>query len=138
MKVALRILVLRQIESALTNVFAGGSGGGSGGNSAGRAGGGPVAAGQLTLVGERRPELVRPSVPSVVIPNYKLRGAMAGGGGPSFHFHFNIESTDGPGVEAAIGRKLPEMMQKAAEVAEKVVEVKASRVSPLSRKFRRR
>ena len=144
LKVALRILVLRQIEVALTNVFAGGSGGNSagsgviGGNSAGRAGGGPVAAGQLTLVGEHGPELVRPLVPSVVIPNYKLRGAMAGGGGPSFHFHFNIESTDGPGVEAAIGRKLPEMMQKAAEVAEKVLEVKASRVSPLSRKFRRR
>lgn len=44
-----------------------------------RAEGGPVDAGNLYLVGERGPELFRPSMPGTVIPN----GAPAGGGGAS-------------------------------------------------------
>ena len=144
-KVAFRILVLRQIESAFIGALRGGAAKSPTPAGAeipprfpGRAGGGPVSAGQLTLVGERGEELFRPTVPGNIIPNYKLRGALAGGGGPSFHFNFNIESTDGPGVEAALARRLPEMMQRAAEVAEKIIEVKANRKSPLRRKLRRR
>ena len=145
LKVAARIFVLRHIESAFIAALSGGTAksptpAGAGSLSAvpPLAGGGPVSAGQLSLVGESGPEFFLPSMPGNVIPNYKLRGALAGGGGPSFHFNFNIESTDGPGVEAALGRRLPEMIQGAAEVAKKMIEVKANQKSPLRRKLRRR
>ena len=127
LRIVLRVLVLRRLEDFLTVTLSG----------KGKAAGGPVAAGQLTLVGEGGPEFIRPAVPSVVTPNYKLRAAMAAGaaGGPSLTLNFNIESTDGPGVQAALDRAIPGILQQAAEVAERLVGTSLSRKSPLRRKL---
>ena len=130
LRIVLRVLVLRRLEDFLTVTLSG--------KAKGKAAGGPVAAGQLTLVGEGGPEFIRPAVPSVVTPNYKLRAAMAAGaaGGRSLTINFNIESTDGPGVRAALDRAIPGILQQAAEVAERLVGTSLSRKSPLQRKLR--
>lgn len=44
-----------------------------------RAGGGPVEAGKMGLVGERGPELFVPKVPGTIIPNNQLASMMGGG-----------------------------------------------------------
>ena len=101
----------------------------------GRAAGGPVRAGQTYLVGERGPELFRPAGSGRIVPNHQL-GAMTGrplmaAAGPSFQFNFHIESTDGPGVQAALAQARPLLMQDAAEMAKSVVGANLSRPSPL-------
>lgn len=93
------------------------------------AGGGPVRAGQLYLVGERGPELFRPAGSGSIIPNGELRPALAGGGGNVFNFH--IQSTDGPGVRAAIEAARPLLAQDAVELSRRVARVDLSRPSPL-------
>ena len=144
LKIILRSTVLNRLESFLIGWVSGspkGKGTSTAGNASGTgvpalAGGGPMTAGQLSLVGEHGPELFRPTVPGTIIPNYKLRAAM-GGGAPSLTFNFNIESTDGPGVEAALDRRLPEMVYMATEAAKQVVGANLSRPTPLRSRLRR-
>ena len=94
------------------------------------AGGGSVEAGQLYMVGESGRELFRPRVPGEIIPNYKLRAMGAGGGGNVFHFSFNIQSTDGPGVRAAIEEARPLLIGDAVRAAQGAMRVDISRASP--------
>ena len=66
----------------------------------GRQAGGPVAAGQEVIVGEDGPERFRPSVAGNVIPGV--------GGGVNLSIGpINIESSDGPGVRAALVDLIP-------------------------------
>lgn len=58
----------------------------------GRAYGGPVYPGQEYLVGENGPEIIRPRVPGVVIPNHAAR---SGGGGVTIH-----QTVNAPGASA--------------------------------------
>ena len=85
------------------------------------AGGGPVAPGQLYRVGESGEEWFRPNMAGTIIPNHRLRSMGGAGGGNVFHFHFNIESTDGPGVEAAIERVRPALLNDAVEASRNVI-----------------
>ena len=101
----------------------------------GLAAGGPVRAGQPYLVGERGPELFLPTAAGQIIPNHRL-SAMTGrplmaAAGPSFQFNFHIESTDGPGVEAAIQRARPVLAQDAVELSQRLTRTDMSRPSPL-------
>ena len=89
LKLALQRLVIDQAKGLLSNALGGLFGGG-------KAAGGPVQAGRLYMVGERGQELFRPQVPGEIVPNYKMRPAMAGGGGNAFNFSINIQSSDGP------------------------------------------
>lgn len=81
----------RQIlASGILDILSGGREGVSFGRSLGGIGrllgfatGGRPPVGQASIVGERGPELFVPSVPGEIIPNYKLQGAMRGGGGAS-------------------------------------------------------
>ena len=63
----------------------------------------------LALVGERGPELVDLGSGSRVYSNDQLAGAMAGGS-PTVNNTFNINSSDGPGVRAAIAQALPSII----------------------------
>lgn len=101
----------------------------------GLAAGGPVMAGQPYLVGERGPELFLPTASGRIVPNHRL-SAMTGrpvmaAASPSFQFNFHIESTDGPGVEAAIQRARPVLAQDAVELSQRVTRADMSRPSPL-------
>ncbi len=101
----------------------------------GLAAGGPVMAGQPYLVGERGPELFLPKASGQIVPNHQL-SAMTGrplmaAASASFQFNFHIESTDGPGVEAAIQRARPVLAQDAVEVSKRVMRADLSRPSPL-------
>ena len=100
LKLALQKLVIDQAKGLLSNALGGLFGGG-------KAAGGPVQAGRLYMVGERGQELFRPQVPGEIVPNYKMRPAMAGGGGNAFNFSINIQSSDGPGVRAALAEAVP-------------------------------
>jgi hypothetical protein len=82
-----RLIVAR----GLLNIISGGTEGTSFGTSIagigkilGFANGGRPPVGRASIVGERGPELFVPSVPGEVIPNYKLAGAMRGGGDGGF------------------------------------------------------
>ena len=94
------------------------------------AGGGPVEAGRPYMVGEVGRELFVPRVGGEMIPNYKLRPALAGGGGNVFHFSFNIQSSDGPGVRAAIEEARPLLIGDAVRAAQGAMRVDISRASP--------
>ena len=61
----------------------------------------------LAVVGERGPELVNLGAGSRVYSNDQLSAALAGGGAPVVNNSFNIQSSDGPGVRAAIAQSLP-------------------------------
>ena len=63
----------------------------------------------LALVGERGPELVDLGAGSRVYSNDQLAG-MIGGGAPVVNNSFNIQSSDGPGVRAAIAQSLPSIV----------------------------
>ncbi|MFT4056158.1 MAG: tape measure protein [Novosphingobium sp.] len=82
----LRIAIRQAIIKPLANALFGGSGGGGGlggliggigksiGISGARATGGPVAAGNTYLVGEKGPELFRPAGSGMIVPNHALKG----------------------------------------------------------------
>jgi phage-related minor tail protein len=76
-----KMLIFRAISGIFGKV--GGSGGGVVNLDIGafpaRAGGGPVGAGQTYMVGERGPELFRPSSAGTIIPNHKLANDNGGG-----------------------------------------------------------
>ena len=65
-----------------------------------------------------------------IIPNHRVR-AMGGAGGNVFHFKFNIESTDGPGVEAAIERARPVLVSDAVEASRAMITTDIGRTSRL-------
>ena len=96
------------------------------------AGGGPVEAGRPYLVGEVGRELFVPPVGGEIIPNYKLRPALGGGGGVVVNFgDINIESTDGPGVRAAMAEAIPVIENRLSRLVSGQVQTDLSRPSPL-------
>ena len=121
-KIAIQQLALKPLEGFLGGLF--------GGAAPGKAAGGPVEAGRLYTVGETGRELFRPRVGGEIIPNYKLRAREAGGGNV-FHFSFNIQSTDGPGVRAAIEEVRPLLIGDAVRAARGAMRVDISRNSPV-------
>ncbi len=97
----------------------------------GKAAGGPVGAGRLYMVGERGQELFRPQVPGEIIPNYKLRPALAGAGGNAFNFSINIQSSDGPGVRAALAEAVPVIEARVSRAVKGEVQADLARPSAL-------
>ena len=89
----------------------------------GRQAGGPVAAGQEVIVGEDGPERFRPSVAGNVIPG--VGGGVSVSVGP-----FNIESTDGPGVRAALVDVVPVLRDEVVQAVRQTLRVDARRPSP--------
>jgi len=71
--------------------------------------GGTAHAGRPYLVGEAGPELFMPSESGRIVANRNM------GGGDNFSFVFNIESTDGPGVQRALAQARPLLQQDAVE-----------------------
>ena len=107
-KILLRVALLNQIEKALTGVFGGVFGVPSTGGVPGKAAGGPVEAGRLYAVGEEGVELFRPRTAGEIIPNHVLRSTTPiGGGAPVINISINIQSSDGPGVRAALAEAIP-------------------------------
>jgi hypothetical protein len=82
-----------------------GSGGGAdplGGKFTARARGGPLRAGQLSLVGERGPELFVPNQGGTVIPNNRL-------GGSTVNYNINVRAVGDP---AEAGRQIVKQIQE--------------------------
>ena len=77
--------------------------------SGGLAAGGPAKAGNAYLVGERGPELFVPRQSGTVVPN----GAM--GRSVVVNITLNNQSSDGPGVQAALAAAAPAIAQAAQE-----------------------
>lgn len=95
-----------------------------------RAGGGPVRTGERYLVGERGPELFVPGASGAIVPAGATAAAMGGG---AVSITINVESTDGPGVRAAIAEAQPQL----TEAAIRAVAVRQSRPgSVLGRQLR--
>ena len=74
----------------------------------------------LNLVGEEGPEFVDFNRPGQVYSNRQLRDALRGGvdraaAATSFVFNFAINSTDGPGVRAALQEAVPEFERRTAQ-----------------------
>ena len=97
----------------------------------GKAAGGPVEAGRLYMVGERGQELFRPRVAGEIVPNYKLRPALAGAGGNAFNFSINIQSSDGPGVRAALAEAVPVIEARVSRAVKGEVQADLARPSAL-------
>ena len=95
------------------------------------AAGGPVGAGRLYMVGERGKELFRPQVAGEIVPNYKLRPALAGAGGNAFNFSINIQSSDGPGVRAALAEAVPVIEARVSRAVKGEVQADLARPSAL-------
>ena len=127
LKLAVQKLVIDQakglLSSALDSLF----------GIPGKAAGGPVAAGRLYMVGERGEELFRPRVPGEIVPNYKLRPALAGvgAGGNAFNFSINIQSSDGPGVRAALAEAVPVIEARVSQAVKGEVQADLARPSLL-------
>ena len=94
------IPLAQQLSSAISGAFGGGGlfGGAFASGGFGRG---------LALVGERGPEFVDLGAGSRVYSNDQLSAALAGGGAPVVNNSFNIQSSDGPGVRAAIAQAVP-------------------------------
>lgn len=103
-----------QIQSALTELFTPKSGGSGGGltsmlsaaasylfGAPGKAVGGPVAAGQPYVVGERGPEMFMPNTAGSIVSNSELN---SGGGGAVINFNINSIDTQ-TGVEFLLENK---------------------------------
>ena len=82
-----------------------------------------MAAGQEVIVGEDGPERFRPSVAGNVIPG--VGGGVNVSVGP-----FNIESTDGPGVRAALVDVVPVLRDEVVQAVRQTLRVDARRPSP--------
>ncbi len=113
-KILLRVALLNQIENALTSVFGGVFGvPGKAVSVPGKAAGGPVEAGRLYQVNEDGVELFRPRTAGEIIPNHVLRSAKPiGGGAPVINISINIQSSDGPGVRAALAEAVPVLREE--------------------------
>ena len=124
--ILLRAALLKPIEGFLTGAIGGLFG------VPGKAAGGPVEAGRPYMVGEVGRELFVPPVGGEIIPNYKLRPALGGGGGVAFNFgDINIESTDGPGVRAAMAEAITVIENRLSRLVRGQVQADLSRPSPL-------
>ena len=88
-----------------------------------RQAGGPLAAGQSALVGENGPEIFRPRVGGDIIPSGV--GGVAVNIGP-----INIESSDGPGVRAALGDLIPVLIDEVTQGVRQTLRVDSRRPSP--------
>ena len=128
---ALRSIALTVTSSLLRTFLPGliaGAFGGGGGfpqlplrlwRGSGRAG----AAGQTAIVGEAEPELFRPSVAGDIIPS--------GAGGVNLSIGpINIESSDGPGVRAALGDLIPVLRDEVIQGVRQTLRVDSRRPSP--------
>ena len=69
------------------------------------ANGGIIGAGQLSVVGERGPELFMPDTGGQIIPNHKLRGGGPGGGGNRVAVTFNIRANDSRGFDQLLTQR---------------------------------
>lgn len=85
-----------------------------------RARGGPVSARSPYIVGEKGPELFVPSHAGIIVPNHKMGGARAAG--IVNQFTFNIESTDGPGVQRALDVAYPVFVQGALDAQQQAAD----------------
>ena len=92
------IPLAQQLSGAFSGAFGGVFGGAFASGGFGRG---------LSLVGEQGPELVDLGSGSRVYSNDQLNAALAGGGASSVTNNINIRSTDGPGVQAALFRAIP-------------------------------
>ncbi len=131
LNMALRKLVIDKATSALSGALSGLFGGGGGGAAPGKAGGGPVEAGRIYRVGESGVELFRPAAAGSIVPNHRLRPLAGGSEAPAVTLNIRVESTDGPGVEAAIRRLRPLLASDAAELAKGAVRTDLARASGL-------
>ena len=77
----------------------------------GFAGGGMAQGGKPIMVGESGREMFVPSTAGRVLSHPQTERAMAGGGGGAVHNTFNIQSSDGPGVRAAIAEAMPVIVE---------------------------
>ena len=125
LKLAAQKLVIEQAKGLLSGAL------GSLFGIPGKAAGGPVAAGRLYMVGERGKELFRPRVAGEIVPNYKLRPALAGTGGNAFNFSINIQSSDGPGVRAALAEAVPVIEARVSRAVKGEVQADLARPSAL-------
>ncbi|MCY4598380.1 MAG: hypothetical protein OXF27_00450 [Acidobacteria bacterium] len=125
LKLAVQKLVIDQAKGLLSNALDSLFG------IPGKAAGGPVAAGRLYMVGERGKELFRPQVAGEIVPNYKLRPALAGAGGNAFNFSINIQSSDGPGVRAALAEAVPVIEERVSRAVKGEVQADLARPSAL-------
>ncbi|MCY4598382.1 MAG: hypothetical protein OXF27_00460 [Acidobacteria bacterium] len=68
-----------------------------------------------------------------IVPNYKLRPAMAGAGagGNAFNFSINIQSSDGPGVRAALAEAVPVIEARVSRAVKGEVQADLARPSAL-------
>ena len=89
-----------------------------------RQAGGPVSAGHGYVVGERGPELFRPNRSGQIIPSEGLGGVSVSVG------PFNIESSDGPGVRAALVDVVPVLRDEVIQAVRQTLRVDARRPSP--------
>lgn len=117
-------LIRIQLRAATTSLFGGGGlgslisglfgGGGSVGGFAGGlaafAEGGRPAVGQVSIVGERGPELFVPDTAGTILPN-----GTAGGGGVTVVHNITVNGGDERGVERAIMRLRPMLKQDALD-----------------------
>ncbi len=112
--------LLTSLSSAIIDQFAGqiagrllsGAAGGFLGGLFGFQRGGPVQRGRAVLVGEGGPEVFVPRTSGHIVPNQGLRG---GGGNVTIAPQFFIESTDGPGVRAALREAMPAFTRTALQ-----------------------
>ena len=74
-----------------------------------------------------------PRVAGEIIPNYKLRAALAGAGagGNAFNFSINIQSSDGPGVRAALAEAVPVIEARVSRAVKGEVQADLARPSAL-------
>ena len=84
-----------------------------------------MSAGQEVIVGERRPGAVfRPNRSGQIIPSAGLGGVSVSVG------PFNIESSDGPGVRAALIDVVPVLRDQVIESVKRALRVDSRRPSP--------
>ena len=86
--------------------------------------GGPVGAGQEVIVGEDGPERFRPNRSGQIIPFGGLGGVSVAVG------PFNIQSSDGPGVRAALIDVVPVLRDQVIESVKRALRVDSRRPSP--------
>ena len=113
-------LISRLSHNIAGSLLGGGLGGifGSIGDLFGFQRGGAVSRGRAIVVGEGGPELFVPRSPGYVVPNAALHtggAAAAGGAGVTVNLNFAIESTDGPGVRAALREAEPTLTRAALQ-----------------------
>ena len=119
-----RIVLRKSILDPLGGMIASAIGSSFGGA---MAAGGPVQGRNSYLVGERGPELFVPRGGGNIIPHHQLPGR----GALTVNNTFNIQSSDGPGVRAALEAAIPLIVSTSVRRAEESVELASTRKSEL-------